>query len=107
MAKKKTQAATSAKRETRTTTTRTTTKKAAGQATQDSPTPAESPSPKSTARTPRRPANAPTVEPKITLNHDAIAREAYYLWLKRGGDPQANWLEAEHRLQEAAAKARG
>jgi xanthine dehydrogenase molybdopterin-binding subunit B len=58
------------------------------------------------AATQRRARSMSVVEPKIVVNHDTIAREAYYLWLQRGGDSHSNWLEAEHRLQEAAAKAR-
>lgn len=91
MAKKKTQAAKTATRATKKSTTKTTAAKSSKKKT-------------STKKAGANP--APTVEPKIVVNHDAIAREAYYLWLKRGGDPQHNWLEAESRLRRATGRSK-
>jgi hypothetical protein len=33
------------------------------------------------------------------LSHEEIARQAYMLWLERGGDQLDNWLEAERQLR--------
>lgn len=33
------------------------------------------------------------------LSHDEIARQAYMLWLERGGGQLDNWLEAERQLR--------
>jgi len=56
---------------------------------------------KSTTKKKRTTAAKPAqinAEPKIQLSHDAIAREAYLIWLQKGGSAQDNWLEAEQRL---------
>ncbi|MCI0629709.1 MAG: DUF2934 domain-containing protein [Phycisphaerales bacterium] len=46
-----------------------------------------------------------TVEVKPTLEEitrQNIAEAAYFLWLKRGGDEIANWIEAEAALKNAS-----
>ncbi len=35
----------------------------------------------------------------MSLGHDEIARQAYMLWLERGGSDMDNWLEAEKQLR--------
>jgi hypothetical protein len=41
------------------------------------------------------------------VTRDDIACKAYELWIERGGDAKANWLDAEAMLrQEAQAGAR-
>ncbi len=90
MAKKKTQAAKPTTRSKKTTTTAAATPTAARKTTR-----------KTVAAAPVSP-----VEPKIIINHDSIARQAYLIWLERGGDAERNWLEAEHRLQATAAQTR-
>lgn len=42
------------------------------------------------------------VEAKPGPTSDEIAREAYYIWLERGGSEIENWLEAESRLRAVA-----
>jgi Protein of unknown function (DUF2934) len=90
MAKKKTQAAKPAKRSTKKSTT------AAAK-----PTTAKKTTRKTVAAAPVSP-----VEPKIVVNHDSIARQAYLIWLERGGSAESNWLQAEQRLQAVAAQTR-
>ena len=53
------------------------------------------------------PARSATVESKPALAEvtvQAIAEAAYFLWLKRGGDPTTNWLEAEAALRRATSR---
>ena len=47
---------------------------------------------KPVSRMEMKPANAETTQ-------QAIAEAAYFLWMRRGGDHMANWLEAEASLR--------
>lgn len=49
-----------------------------------------------TAIEPKEP--RPPVAPVARPSHEEIAKAAYLRWLKEGGDPNANWLEAERSL---------
>lgn len=53
-------------------------------------TPARKPA---TKRAPRR--------KKIEITPEHIATRAYFIHLEEGGDPQSNWLRAEHELVPA------
>lgn len=33
-----------------------------------------------------------------TATHDEVAQRAHEIWIERGGDAQANWLQAEAEL---------
>jgi len=50
----------------------------------------------------RRPAAPrPTaLQPVITLTHEQIAKRAYEIWCGRGGESEANWLEAQRQLTQ-------
>ncbi|MCK4871511.1 MAG: DUF2934 domain-containing protein [Phycisphaerales bacterium] len=52
-------------------------------------------------RTTGRKANQ-AIESKTRINRDAISREAYLIWLERGGSAEDNWYEAERRLRALA-----
>lgn len=36
---------------------------------------------------------------KLQVSQEDIARQAYMLWLERGGSEMENWLEAEKQLK--------
>lgn len=44
------------------------------------------------------PKDAPREEMKAQASQEDIARQAYILWLERGGSEMENWLEAEKLL---------
>lgn len=44
------------------------------------------------------------LKPAAEPSRDQIAREAYFLWLRRGGNEVVNWLEAESQLKRQVAK---
>jgi hypothetical protein len=54
------------------------------------------------AERPERPAAASS--PSVPITHDAIARKAFEIWVKKGrpqGQDRQNWNEAEAQLREA------
>ncbi len=63
------------------------------------PEPTKKRSPK-TERKSARKATA-TRTKRVEITHDHIAERAYFLSLERGGDPFANWLQAERELATA------
>ena len=42
---------------------------------------------------------APRRKTKLQVSQEEIARQAYMLWLERGGTEMDNWLEAEKQLR--------
>jgi hypothetical protein len=60
-----------------------------------------------TAPPPTRPMAKVETKPGVSISstsggqptREAIAEAAYFLWLRRGGDGVANWLEAEALLR--------
>jgi hypothetical protein len=58
------------------------------------------------AAAPARPA-AGSVHVTTTLSHEAVAKLAYEIWVKKGrvpGRDQENWREAEAQLSRAGAR---
>lgn len=39
---------------------------------------------------------------KVEITFDTIARRAYEIWSRQGGDERSNWLRAEAELRSAA-----
>ena len=57
---------------------------------------------------PQRPAVKMELKPHTGQpTPQAVAEAAYFLWLQRGGNPTANWLEAEARLRLNRAERAG
>lgn len=44
-----------------------------------------------------KPVAAPA--PQIVITQDAIAKAAYFRWMRCGGDEHTNWVEAERELR--------
>ncbi|MCA9284497.1 MAG: DUF2934 domain-containing protein [Phycisphaerales bacterium] len=57
---------------------------------------------RTTAASPAVRATPGTTTPSTTdgASPEEIAREAYFIWLERGGNEVVNWLEAERRLTD-------
>ena len=53
---------------------------------------------KSAASTTAKKAAAPRKRTK-SISDDEVARQAYMLWLEKGGSELENWLEAERQLR--------
>ena len=58
---------------------------------------------KQTKASARKPAakRTTTRRKKVEVTHEHIATRAYFVHLEEGGDPQSNWLRAEHELVPA------
>ena len=56
---------------------------------------------KSTKASQAKPARkaAPRRKTQVQVSDEEIARQAYMLWLERGGSEIDNWLEAERQLR--------
>jgi hypothetical protein len=49
----------------------------------------------------RRATTKKTTETPVVLTWEHVAERAYYIHLEAGGDPNENWLRAEHELATA------